>query len=42
MSLLKFLKLHFSTSVSSAILAWSSKLMVGSDIINCGTWSTAV
>jgi len=27
--LLKFRKLHFSTSISSAILAWGSKLMVG-------------
>jgi len=29
--LLNFLKLHFSTSASFAILAWSSKLMVGYD-----------
>jgi len=27
--LLKFRKLHFSTSISSTILAWGSKLMVG-------------
>jgi len=29
--LLKFRKLHFSRSISSAILAWSSKLMVDHD-----------
>ena len=29
--LLKLQKLHFSGSISSTILAWSSKLMVGSD-----------
>jgi len=29
--LLKLRKLHFSTSISSAVLAWSSKLMVVSD-----------
>jgi len=29
--LLKFRKLHFSRSISSAILAWSSKMMVGRD-----------
>jgi len=27
----KLRKLHYSTSVSSAVLAWSSKLMVGCD-----------
>jgi len=27
----KLRKLHFSTSISSAVLAWSSKLMVGGD-----------
>ena len=31
MELLKFRELHFSGSISSAIFAWSSKLMVGSD-----------
>jgi len=39
--LLKFRKLQFPTSISSAILVWSSKLMVGSDIINYSTWSKA-
>jgi len=29
--LMKFQKLHFSTSISSAILAWTSKLMVDYD-----------
>jgi len=29
--LLKFRKLHFSRSISSAILAWSSKMMVDHD-----------
>jgi len=29
--LLKFRKLHFSTSISSSILAWSSKVMVDYD-----------
>jgi len=29
--LLEFQKLHFSMSISSAILAWSSKLMVDYD-----------
>ena len=29
--LLKFQKLHFSRYISSAIFAWSSKLMVGYD-----------
>ena len=29
--LLKFRKLHFSRSISSAILAWSSELMVDYD-----------
>ena len=31
MGLLKFLKLQFSRSISSAILAWSSKVMVDHD-----------
>jgi len=31
MELLKLRKLHFSRSISSAILAWSSKLTVDSD-----------
>jgi len=31
--LLKFRKLHFSSSISSAIFAWSSKLMVVGDRI---------
>ena len=31
--LLKFRKLHFSRSISSAILAWSSKLMVNYDSV---------
>jgi len=31
MGLLNFPKLHFSRSLSSAILAWSSKLMVDHD-----------
>ena len=31
--LLKFQRLYFSRSVSSAILAWSSKLMVDYDIM---------
>jgi len=34
--LLKFGKLHFSRSISSAIFAWSSKLMVGSDSMGPG------
>jgi len=36
MGLLKFRKLRFSRSISSAILAWSSKLMVGNDIVGSG------
>jgi len=34
--LLKFLKLHLSMSVSSAIFAWSSKLMVDYDSMESG------
>ena len=34
--LLKLQKLHFSRSISSAVLAWSSKLMVGSDSMGPG------
>ena len=32
----KLRKLHFSRSISSAVLAWSSKLMVGGDSIGFG------
>ena len=31
----KLRKLHFSRSISSAVLAWSAKLMVGGDSIGC-------
>ena len=31
MELRKLQRLHFSRSISSAVLAWSSKLMVGGD-----------
>jgi len=34
--LLKFGKLHFSRSISCVMLAWSSKLMVGSDNMGPG------
>ena len=34
--LLNFRKFHFSRSISSAILVWSSKLMVGSDSMGPG------
>ena len=36
MGLLKFRKLQFSRSISSAILAWRSKLMVDHDSIRPG------
>ena len=35
-ALLKFRKLHFSRCISSAIFAWSSKLVVGGDSIGSG------
>jgi len=34
--LVKLRKLHFSRSISSAIFAWSSKLLVGSDTMGLG------
>jgi len=36
MELPKLQKLHFSRSISSAVLAWSSKLMVGGDSMEPG------
>jgi len=36
MELPKLRKLHFSRSISSAVLAWSSKLMIGSDSMRPG------
>ena len=36
--LLKLRKLYFSTSISFAVLAWSSKLMVGGDSMGPGLW----
>jgi len=41
--LLKFRKLHFSRSISSAVLAWSSKMMVDSDGMGPGLlWPSEV
>jgi len=35
-ALLQLRKLHFSTSISSTVLAWSSKLMVDGDSMGPG------
>jgi len=36
MELPKLRKLHFSRSISSSVLTWSSKLMVGGDTMGSG------